>query len=108
MNDTKKDTGRTKNGRFTKGNKAAAGHTYCDTVAEMRKALYTAVSADDIRKIVEALKDQAIGGDLKAISLLLDRLLGTAQTGIDLLARIEKLEAAAEAEENNGGNKWEA
>ncbi len=59
----------------------------------MRKALYNSVSAEDIRRIVETLKEQAIAGDLKAITLLFDRILGAAQTGIDLLERLEKLEA---------------
>ena len=68
----------------------------------MRKALYTAITADDIKRIVDTLKAQAIAGDLKAIALLFDRVLGTAQAGIDLLERLEKLEALLEAAEASG------
>lgn len=100
-------TGRAANGRFTKGNKAAAGNPYTRKAAAMRKALYTAITADDIKRIVATLKAQAIAGDLKAIALLFDRVLGTAQAGIDLLERLEKLEALldnaeADAKENGG------
>lgn len=101
-------SGRAKNGRFTKGNKAAAGNPYTRKAAAMRKALYTAITADDIKRIIGALKAQAIAGDLKAIALLFDRVLGTAQTGIDLLERLERLEALideAEAKDGQTGGK---
>ena len=82
----------TKTGRFTPGNKAAKGNPYTKKAAELRKALYTSVTTQDIKRIVENLKEQALAGDLKAISLLFDRLLGTIATGIDVLERMEKLE----------------
>ena len=82
----------TKTGRFTPGNKAAKGNPYTKKAAELRKALYTSVTAQDIKRIVDNLKEQALAGDLKAISLLFDRLLGTIATGIDVLERMEKLE----------------
>mgnify|MGYP003294739890 CR=1 FL=1 len=85
-----------KTGRFTAGNKAAKGNPYVKKAAEFRKALYTAVTAQDIKRIVDKLKAQAMAGDLKAISLLLDRLLGSIATGIDVLERMEKLEALLE------------
>lgn len=81
-----------KTGRFTPGNKAAKGNPYTKKAAELRKALYTSVTAQDIKRIVDNLKEQALAGDLKAISLLFDRLLGTIATGIDVLERMEKLE----------------
>ena len=87
-----KNTGRDKSGKFTKGNTAAAGNVYTKKAAELRKALYQSVTGADIKRIVEQLKAQAIAGDLKAISLLFDRLLGAPQMGIDLAERIEKLE----------------
>lgn len=87
-----KSNGRDKSGKFTKGNTAAAGNPYTKKAAELRKALYQSVTGKDIARIVEQLKQQAIDGDLKAISLLFDRLLGTPQMGIDLAERIEKLE----------------
>lgn len=81
-----------KTGRFTKGNKAAAGNPYTKKAAELRRALYSSITTQDIKNIVANLKEQALAGDLKAISLLLDRLLGTIATGIDVLERMEKLE----------------
>lgn len=88
-----------KTGRFTAGNKAAKGNPYTKKAAELRKALYTSVTAQDIKRIVDNLKEQALSGDLKAISLLFDRLLGTIATGIDILERLERLEMALQ----NGG-----
>lgn len=82
----------TKTGRFTPGNKAAKGNPYTKKAAALRKALYNSVTAQDIQRIVDSLKAQAIAGDLKAISLLLDRILGSIATGIDVLERMEKLE----------------
>ena len=82
----------TKTGRFTAGNKAAKGNPYTKKAAALRKALYNSVTAQDIQRIVDSLKAQAIAGDLKAISLLLDRILGSIATGIDVLERMEKLE----------------
>lgn len=92
-----------KNGQFTKGNTAARGNPYTKKAAAMRKALYQSVTAQDIQKIVEELKAQALNGDLRAISLLFDRLLGTITTGIDVLERMEKLEALLE--EKQGGEE---
>lgn len=92
-----------KNGRFTVGNKAARGNPYTRKAAAMRKAMYNSVSADDIQQIVGTLKKQAISGNLKAITVLLDRILGTAQTGIDLLERLEKLETMLD--NTNDGEK---
>lgn len=83
---------RDENGRFIAGNKAAKGNPYARKAAAMRRALYNSVSAEDIRRIVATLKRQAAAGNLKAITILLDRLLGSAGTGIDLLERLEKLD----------------
>ena len=83
-----------KSGRFVKGNKLSLGNPFARKAAEMRQAIYAAISAEDMRRVIATLKEQAIAGDLKAIALLLDRVLGTAQAGIDLLEKIERLEAA--------------
>ena len=99
-----------KTGRFTAGNKAARGNPYTRKAAAIRKALYSSVTADDIRQIVATLKAQAISGDLKAITVLFDRILGTPQTGIDLLERLEKLEVqlgGAETGDGDGGTDVE-
>ena len=100
--------GRDNLGRFAPGNKAGKGNPqtrkgnpYTRKAAELRRALYSAVTAEDMRRIVETMKRQALAGNLKAIELLLNRVLGTANQGIDLLERLEALEAAtAERLEN--------
>lgn len=96
-----------KNGRFTKGNTAARGNPYTKKAAAMRKALYSSVTTQDIQRIVDKLKSQALNGDLRAITLLFDRLLGTITTGIDVLERMEKIEALLEqqAEQEQGGKE---
>lgn len=94
---------RDENGRFIVGNKAAKGNPYAKKAAAMRKALYSSVSADDIRRIVATLKRQAAAGNLKAITILLDRLLGSAGTGIDLLERLEKLDNLLNEQQEEAG-----
>ena len=89
-------------GRFVKGNRAAAGNHYTRKAAEIRKALYSSVTAEDIKGIVTALKKQALNGDQKAAALLLDRLLGSITTGIDVLERMERIEAMLQAQQGGG------
>lgn len=101
----KPQPGRTATGQFAKGNQAAKGNPYTKKAAEMRKALYQAITPDDVREIVETLKVQAKAGDLKAIAILFDRVLGTAQAGIDLLERLEQLETALDAVEQAAENE---
>ena len=96
---------RDKSGKFTKGNTAAAGNPYTKKAAELRKALYQSVTGADIKRIVDQLKTQATAGDLKAISLLFDRLLGAPQMGIDLAERIEKLEQMLNTENTEKNDK---
>lgn len=82
-----------KTGRFTPGNKAAKGNPYTRKAAEFRKAMYNSVTTEDVAAIIQTLKAEALSGDLKAINILLDRLLGPATIGLDLLERLEHLEA---------------
>ena len=70
----------------------------------MRRALYNSVSAEDIRRIVATLKRQAAAGNLKAITILLDRLLGSAGTGIDLMERLEKLDNLLNEQREEAGD----
>lgn len=86
-------------GRFVKGNKAARGNPYARKAAEMRKALYSSVTAADVRGIITALKMQALNGDQKAAAIILDRLLGSIATGIDVLERMERIEAMLQAQQ---------
>ena len=87
------DTDRDSKGRFKAGNKAAKGNPYTKKAGEFRRALFASVTAKDIREVVAKLKEQAKAGDLKAIALFLDRMLGTSQNcGLDLLERLEQAE----------------
>ena len=63
---------RDERGRFTEGNRAAAGRKIDRLKAEM----LAAVSADDIHAVVDALIAKAREGDVKAAGLLLDRIFG--------------------------------
>lgn len=91
-------------GRFKAGNQAARGNPYARKAGEFRKALFASVSTKDIKAVIDQLKAQAIGGDLKAIALFLDRILGTANNcGLDLLERLEQAEnSIAEGNEEDG------
>lgn len=55
----------------------------------------SAVSTDDLALLIERLLKQALGGNVQAAKVLLDRLLGPPQP-LDILERIEQLEAAVE------------
>lgn len=74
-------------GRFQKGNKEGKGNPYNKAINRFRTALFGAVTPEDFTKIVETLKEQALSGDLKAITILLDRLLGAPVT-IDVMERL--------------------
>ncbi len=74
-------------GRFQKGNKEGKGNPYSKAVNRFRTALFEAVTPEDLKKIVGTLKEQALNGDLKAITILLDRLLGAPVT-IDVMERL--------------------
>jgi hypothetical protein len=68
--------GRDGRGRFAKGNKGGPGNPYAGRVAELRAALFEAVTPEDIRAIIAVLVTQAKSGDLHAAREVLDRCLG--------------------------------
>ena len=58
-------------GRFAVGNKASPGRPPGrGTVAALRETL-----AQDVDKIIEVLREQALAGDAQAIRIILDRVL---------------------------------
>jgi hypothetical protein len=88
------DNGRGPNGRFGAGNRFATGNPRHRQTAELRAALFAAVSSKDIEAVVATLVEKARSGDVVAIRELLDRVLGKpSQT--DLLQRVEALEEKA-------------
>jgi hypothetical protein len=63
-------------GRFTPGNRAAAGNAFHRAVAARRKALLDAVSAGDVAAVGRKLLEQALGGDVAASKVLLAYVVG--------------------------------
>jgi len=63
-------------GRFVVGNRAGRGNPLAARVAALRKALFDAVTEEDIAAAVKALVTQAKNGDVAAIRELLDRVTG--------------------------------
>jgi hypothetical protein len=68
--------GRGVNGRFTEGNKFAAGNAFHRQVAERRKALLAAVSAQDVARLARRLYRQGLRGDVASAKVLLLYLIG--------------------------------
>lgn len=84
-------TGRAANGTFAPGNKAAKGNPYAKRVAELRAALFDAVTPADLKDVVTKLAEQAKAGDVASIKELLQRLLGPPESA-DLMERLDALE----------------
>jgi hypothetical protein len=83
--------GRASNGRFTKGYAGGPGNPFGKRVAELRSALFDAVTVDDLREIVQTLVTLAKQGDIAAAKEVLERTLGK-PTEHDLFERLEALE----------------
>ena len=64
------------NGRFAAGNTLGRGNPHAAQVARLRSAMLSAVSEDDVTAVVGKLVELAKGGDVPAIKLLFDRVLG--------------------------------
>jgi hypothetical protein len=85
--------GRGRDGKFLPGNKAAKGNPLARKAQELRVALFASVSPSDLQAIVGKLIGLAKAGDVQAAKVVLDRVLGP-PVELDLLERLEKLEAA--------------
>ncbi len=71
INDGKKSADRASRGRFAKGNKLSPGRPPGrGAVAELRDKL-----AQDVDKIIDVLRTQALAGDPQSMRILLDRVL---------------------------------
>jgi hypothetical protein len=75
--------GRDSKGRFTKGNKGGPGNPFARKVAELRKTLVNFVTEDDMKHIAFVLKERAMGGELAAIKLLFQYILGKPNEAVD-------------------------
>ena len=72
--------GRTADGKFSTGNRAAAGHKRRQHVAKLRAAFTSCLTEGDIVDVVTVLLRLAKDGDVIACRLLLDRALGRVAT----------------------------
>lgn len=71
-------TGRGAGGRFAVGNEIGklGGNPQVRALAEHRRAISEAVSPAELQSVVRGLLQQALGGDVQAARVLLDRLGG--------------------------------
>ena len=76
-------SGRDANGRFVKGNPGGPGNPFARKVAALRKALINFVTVDDMKHVAFILKEKAMAGDLVAIKLLFQYVLGKPTEGVD-------------------------
>ena len=77
------DGGRDARGRFAKGNLGGPGNPFARKVAALRTALIASVSEEDMRAIAEQLVVSARLGDLAAIKLLFQYVLGKPAAAVD-------------------------
>lgn len=89
------DNGRDSGGRFAAGNAGGPGNPFARQVAAWRSAVMEAVTAEDMRAVVGELVRQAKAGEAWAVKELMYRTLGK-PIDVDLLERLEQLEAAVE------------
>jgi hypothetical protein len=83
--------GRGRNGTFAKGHKFAKGNPHAAKAQKLRNALFQTVSVAKLRRVLNRLIEKAIEGDVSAIKLLLDRLLGR-PLAADVEERLQALE----------------
>jgi hypothetical protein len=96
--------GRSSNGQFGPGNKAAKGNPHARHVARLRSALFKTVKPKDLRDVVAVLLAQAQAGDVASIKELLQRLLGP-PVELDFVGRLDALEQQIAALQKRG-NSW--
>ena len=86
------NNGRNARGQFTIGNHAAQGNPLARRIGQLRSALVGAVTVEDMVAIARKLVEQARGGDVLAMRLLLERTIGK-PVELDVIERLESLEA---------------
>jgi hypothetical protein len=76
-------TGRDANGRFTAGNKYGPGNPFARQTAQLRKALLEVVTPEEMRQVAFTLLLRAKTGNLAAIKLLFQYVIGKPAEGVD-------------------------
>jgi hypothetical protein len=77
------ENGRDARGRFVPNNPGGPGNPFARRVAELRKVLLNAVSAEDLQIVAEQLVVKAKMGDLAATKLLFQYVLGKPAATVD-------------------------
>ena len=78
-------------GRFTAGNKFGRGNKLAAEVHNLRRAMFAAVTPEDVQAAMKALVAEGRAGNVVAIKELLDRLVGK-PIELDYQERLEQLE----------------
>lgn len=94
-------TGRGSNGRFVKGWKGGPGNPHVKRQAALRKALYEAISSNDVTEVIGAMLTAAKKGDVQAAKLILNYVVtpnpllegNEDDTTISVVARIPRSQA---------------
>ncbi len=89
--------GRGVNGKFLPGNRIGTGNPAARQAQQLRFALMTAVTPEDVQRMVRRLVQLAEEGDVQAAKLILDRVLGP-PVPLDVEERIAQLEAVTARE----------
>ena len=69
-------------GRFIKGWKGGPGNPRGGQIEQLRSAMIEAVTDEDIKRIFATLVRLAVAGDVRAATLVLDRVLGRPQEAV--------------------------
>ena len=99
--------GRGPGGRFAKGWKGGPGNPHAAEVGKHRARLFKAARAKDVQTALATIREIMTSADgkdtdrLTAARMMLDRLIGPA-IELDILERLEALEAAILKEEDHG------
>lgn len=91
--------GRTADGKFAPGNRAAAGHKRRQHIAKLRSAFTSCLTESDIISLVAKLMELASAGDVTAIRLILDRALGRVASPAEYDGLDNELDAATDFED---------
>jgi len=91
-------------GRWQPGNKAGRGNPLARRVQAIRVALVSAISAEDIKAVVQTLIQKAKAGDVAAAKIIFDRAAGPAQA-LDFDLRLTELENRVLAQDGIEGGK---
>ena len=75
--------GRDARGRFSKGNAGGPGNPFARYVAKLRASMICSVTAQEIIRMADVLKNKALSGDVVAIKLFFQYVLGKPAETVD-------------------------